>query len=87
MYQDTRAKLTKYAAQMRCFDEPLSLKGNSETEEFEQFVIQFAYCDSDTSSVKCKSSKAAAFEMQGKAILLLSNQRTASPKVNQGLNL
>ena len=36
---DTLTKLTRYASQMKCFDEPITLKGNSETEEFEQLVI------------------------------------------------
>ena len=32
---DTLTKLTKYAPQMKCFDEPINLIGNSETEVFE----------------------------------------------------
>ena len=39
VYQETKAKLTKYATQMRCFDDPITLRGNSETEQFEQLVL------------------------------------------------
>ena len=61
---------------MRCFDEPINLRGSSETVEFEQLVIQFEYCDKNKSNVKCKSRAQAEAQMKGKAILILSNQRT-----------
>ena len=61
---------------MRCFDEPINLRGSSVTEEFVQLVIQFEYCDKNKSNVKFKSRAQAEAQMKGKAILILSNQRT-----------
>ena len=62
---------------MRCFDEPLNLRGNGEADEFDQFVLQFTYCVDDANGVDCLTSREAKREMRGKAILILSNQRTA----------
>ena len=49
---DTSNKLSKYASKMRCFDEPLDLRGNSEAAEFDQFVLQFTYCVDDANKAK-----------------------------------
>ena len=62
---------------MRCFDEPLNLRGNGKADQFDQFVLQFTYCVDDVSGVDCLSSRKAKREMRGKAILILSNQRAA----------
>ena len=73
VYQGTRAKLTKHAGQMRCFDEPINLKGSSEADEFEQFVIRFVYCDASQPGLNCLPRDQAELKMRGKAVLLLSN--------------
>ena len=73
VYQGTRAKLTKHAGQMRCFDEPINVKDNSETDEFEQFVIRFVYCDPSQPGLNCLPRDQAELKMRGKAVLLLSN--------------
>ena len=61
---------------MRCFDKQVIMRGNSETYEFEQFVIQFEYCDITKPELNCLPRDQAESQMIGKSIVILANQRT-----------
>lgn len=65
---------------MRCFDESVKLESSGESsEEFEQVIVQFSYCD-DTISV-CLPSAAAETAMRGKSVLVLSNESSSNVNV------
>ena len=61
---------------MRCFDESITLQGDSQSSEFEQFVIQFNYCDSSILELNCEPPGYAESQMKGKSVVILANQRS-----------
>ena len=72
---------------MRCFDKPVNLRGNSETYEFEQFVIQFEYCDETKPELNCQSRTSAMSLMKGKSVVILANNRVIEKVNKQELSL
>ena len=72
---------------MRCFDDPVNLRGNSETSEFEQVVIQFEYCDVTIPELNCLTRDEAVAQMGGKSVVILSNERAIEEVNKQELSL
>ena len=57
---------------MQCFDNPVLLQGDQDTEESQKLVIRFEFCGTASTCVKLSTAQEY---MSGKAVLLLTNER------------
>ena len=60
---------------MLCFDEPIKLQGNSGTINYQEFVIQFEYCNQIEREYECNEFQQNRAYMSGKSLIMLTNQR------------